>query len=399
MSLRLSALPGWLVLMAALTAIGPLSIDMYLPSFPAIADDLATDGGSVQRTLAAFLVGLAIGQLFYGPLSDRFGRKPPLYVGLGIYVLASIGCMFAPNVETLIGLRFLQAIGGSAGMVIARAVIRDRSDTRGAAQALSLLMLVMGLAPILAPLVGGMLLTFTGWRGTFAFLSIFGAVVLAAIVTRMEETVQAAQAARISLGSVIANYGRLLRDRHFLSCAMASGAATSGMFAYIAGSPHVFIEQYGVPPQYYGLLFGLNAIGIIGGAQVNARLLRKHAPHRMLRAALWGLPIASVGGLVLSLTMGIGLPVLMACLFLYIGCLGFIGPNATALGLSGQGPRTGAASAMLGTLQFVCGTLAGVAVSLSPAQNETSLLAVMAGCGLLAFAFGRLGISTQTPQH
>ena len=388
-----SPIPGWLVLMAALTALGPLSIDMYLPSFPAIAESLGTDRGSVERTLAAFLIGLALGQLFYGPLSDRFGRKPPLYVGLAIYVAASIGCVFASSIDALTALRFFQALGGSAGMVIARAVIRDRSDTRGSAQALSLLMLVMGVAPILAPLLGGAVLSIAGWHGIFVFLSLFGGGVFAAVATRMQETVVAQSAARISIASVLGNYGRLLRNRHFMACAAAGGLGTSGMFAYIVGSPHIFIEHYGITPGHYGFLFGLNAIGIVGGAQINARLLRKYPPHRILRKALWGLPIASLVGLTLAASGMINLPLLMLCLFVFIGSLGFIGPNATALGLAGQGARTGAASALLGTLQFVFGTLAGVAVSLAPNAGELSLLAVMSACGVGALLIGKAGIS------
>jgi DHA1 family bicyclomycin/chloramphenicol resistance-like MFS transporter len=398
MSLK-SPIPGWLVLMAALTALGPLSIDMYLPSFPAIAQSLGTDRGSVERTLAAFLIGLALGQLFYGPLSDRFGRKPPLYVGLAIYVAASLGCVFASSIDALTALRFFQALGGSAGMVIARAVIRDRSDTRGSAQALSLLMLVMGVAPILAPLLGGALLTLTGWHGIFIFLSLFGGGVLVAVVTRMQETVHANVAAKISLGSVLANYGRLLRDRHFMACAAAGGLGISGMFAYIVGSPHIFIEHYEITPGHYGFLFGLNAIGIVGGSQVNARLLRKYPPQQILRKALWGLPIASLTGLSLAASGLINLPLLMLCLFVFIGSLGFIGPNATALALAGQGARTGAASALLGTLQFVCGTLAGVAVSLAPNAGELSLLGVMSVCGVGALLLGKAGISRHGEPH
>jgi DHA1 family bicyclomycin/chloramphenicol resistance-like MFS transporter len=392
-------IPGWLVLMAALTALGPLSIDMYLPSFPAIAQSLDADRGAVERTLAAFLIGLALGQLFYGPLSDRFGRKPPLYVGLGIYVAASVGCVLATSIDALTALRFFQALGGSAGMVIARAVIRDRSDTRGSAQALSLLMLVMGVAPILAPLLGGAVLSLAGWQGIFIFLAIFGGVVLFSVVTRMQETIIAKDAVRISLGSVLANYGRLLRDRHFMACATAGGLGISGMFAYIVGSPHIFIEHYQITPGHYGILFGMNAIGIVGGSQINARLLRKHAPQRILRKALWGLPFASLTGLTLAATGLINLPLLMLCLFVFIGSLGFIGPNATALALAGQGARTGAASALLGTLQFVLGTLAGIAVSLAPNAGELSLLAVMSICGVGALLLGRTGVSKQDKPH
>jgi len=382
-------LPGWLYLMGALTAIGPISIDMYLPAFPAIAAGLQVPAGDVERTLAAYLIGLAVSQLGYGPLADRYGRKPPLYAALGLYIVASLGCALASDVDALAAWRALQAIGGAAGIVIPRAVIRDHYDTQDAARALSMLMLIMGVAPILAPLVGGQLLEITGWRSLFGLMAACGAALLAAVALTMTESLPPEKKVPLSARHIGRNYLALLRHRRFLAYALAGGLGMAGMFSYIVGSPRVFIEYYGVPPQYYGLLFGLNAVGLIGGSQVSARLLRRLPPGRLLRVSQRFLAGAGLAALALTLAGAMNLALLMACIFIYMASQGFVNPNAAALALSEQDGRLGVASAFMGTLQMSCGAATGLAISAWQADGPLPLVAVLAGCACLSWLAGR----------
>ena len=389
-------LPGWLILLGALTAIGSLSIDMYLPSFPTIAKDFAVGSNLVQLTLASFLVGLAVGQMFYGPLSDHFGRKPPLYFGLGLYTLASIACLFAPDVTTLIFARFMQGLGGCAGMVVGRAVIRDRMGAAGSAKAFSLLMLVMGIAPILAPLIGGEVLKLWGWRVIFGGLTCFGLICLIAIHTTMQETLKRQDTAPLHLGRVLKQYGSLLMDRQFLAYAVCGGLLQAGMFAYITGSPFVLIELHGIKPENFGWVFGANAIGLIGASQFNARLVGKLTPDAILGRALW-LP----AGLTLIITMLVAvgvnnLPLLLVGFFGFMACYGFISPNASAIALSQQGHQAGTASALMGTVQFSLGIIAGVSMSLWHDGTARPLMTVMSVCGVGALLLHR---TIARPEH
>lgn len=386
-----SGIPVWLWLMAALTAIGPLSIDMYLAALPAIGDALGNDPATVQLTLSLFLIGMTLGQLAYGPLSDRFGRKPPLYFGLVTYVLASIGCAAAASVEALIAWRFVQAIGASAGIVIARAVIRDRTDTRGAARALSLLMLVMGIAPILAPSIGSAILTTVGWRAIFGVLAALGVVLLLGMHVTMEETLPRRHVVPLRVARIVGNYAHLLGQYSFIVPALCGSLAFAGLFAYITGGPHVLIELYGLAPEYFGLAFGANALGLIGASQINRRLLRSREPDAILARALWVLPIA---GLVIVLPTWLGLhslALLLVGLFAFLSGIGFILPNAAALALAQAADRAGAASALLGALQFLLGTLAGLALGL---WGDLGALAL--GGTMLAFAAAALVLHRAT---
>lgn len=380
---------GWIVLMGALTAIGPLSIDMYLPAFPAIGREFAATG-RVELTLASFFTGLALGQLFYGPLSDRFGRKPPLYAGLALYTVASIGAALAGHIEALIAWRFLQGLGGCAGMVIARAVVRDRCQPAEAAQAFSMLMLVMGLAPILAPLLGSYLLLAGGWRSLFLVLATFGAFCLLLAWHGLGESL-VRRLPRLELRKVLAAYSGLLRDRHFTGHVLASGLAFSGMFAYIAGSPFVLMQLHGLDARSYGWVFGGNALGLIAAAQVNAHLLRRNRcdMRTLLRRGLATAALAGSSLLTLALAGQLGLPTLLPGLFLYVASLGFISPNAGASALAGHGHQAGTASALMGALQFLLATLAGAAMGLwhdGSALPLAAALALSGGGGLLVLA-------------
>lgn len=381
-------LPVWLILMGALTAIGPLSIDMYLPAFPAIASDLTARSSEVERTLAAYLLGMAGAQLIYGPLADRYGRKPPLYGALLLYILASAGCALAPNVEFLTVSRVFQAMGGAAGMVIPRAVVRDHYNTQEAARALSMLMLMMGIAPILAPVLGAFILAWVGWRGIFVTITLCGVVLLWTLSKVMVESLSPERQIKLSWRNILSTYAGLLAHRRFLAFALSGGLATATMFSYIVGSPRLFIEHFGVQPQTYGLLFGLNAASLIIGSQVSARMLKTHSPMKILPWSLGGLVAAGLFALFLALTELATLQTVMACLLVFMFCYGFVGPNSSALALSDQGHQLGSASAMMGTLSISCGALAGFLVSLMHVSGPLPLAIMMASCTTLACLTG-----------
>ena len=388
-----SGLPGWLILMGALTAIGPFAIDMYLPAVPTIAANLGVPRGDVERTLAAYLIGLALAQVFYGPMADRYGRKPPLLVGLALFMVASLGCALSGSVEALTGWRVVQAMGGAAGIVIPRAVIRDHYETHEAARALSLLMLIMGLAPILAPLIGAQLLAITSWRSLFWVMLAGGAMLMTAVLKIMKESLAPDRVVPLRWDTILRNYRGLFAHRGFMAHSLAGGFGQAGMFAYIIGSPRVFIELYGVPPQYYGLLFGTNALSLIVCSQISARLLRTYTPRQLQRRALTSLACASLAAVALTLGGWMTLPLLMLCLIAYMGSQGFVNPNSAALALAEQGKRLGAASALLGTLQLSCGALAGFAVSAWQTDSALPLTTTLAVCACLSWFSGRVAQS------
>lgn len=378
-----------ILVLGALTAFAPLSIDMYLPSLPMLGRELAAPAASVKLTLSAFLIGLAAGQLLYGPLSDRFGRKAPLIAGVALYTLASIGCAYAATVEALIALRVLQALGGCAGMVITRAIVRDLVEGAEAARLFSTLMLVMGVAPILAPLLGGYVLIWFGWPAIFWFLALFGAACLAGIVFVLPETRPPELRTDGGVGATLATYGRLLVSRRFLGFVLSTGFPISGMFVYITASPHLLIETYGVAPEAYGWVFGANAAGLIGASQLNRVLLRRFSVERMLALGV-AIYLAGALALLAVAAAGIGgLPTLLVPLFLTIASLGIIMPNAAAAALSGEAVHAGSASALIGTIPFVIGALAGATVAALPTGSALAMAGVIAGCAGLGFLANR----------
>jgi MFS transporter, DHA1 family, multidrug resistance protein len=378
------------LILGALTAFGPLSIDMYLPSFQAIARDLTASPAQVQLTLAVFFVALGIGQAFYGPLSDRYGRRRPLCFGLGLYVLASAGCALARSIEALVAWRFAQALGGCAGMVIARAIVRDRFDEREAARFFSLLMLVTGLAPILGPSIGGQILVFFSWRVIFWTLAAFALCCFAAVMFLLPESLPAERRAPLGMGTALHAYGRLLRDRAFMRYALSGALVISGMFTYIFGSPFVFMQIYGVRPERFGWIFGAIALGLISASQLNRVLLSRVAGARILAGALVVTATAGVILLVMAWTGWRGLPGLLGPLFVYIASLGFVLPNVIATALGPQGRNAGTASALLGTLQFGAGATVGMLLGALGDGTAVPMAGLIAACGLSAFLVHRL---------
>jgi DHA1 family bicyclomycin/chloramphenicol resistance-like MFS transporter len=377
---RLAAILG------ALTAMGPLAIDMYLPALPTIASELGSSAAAMQVTLAVYFIGIACGQALYGPLSDRWGRKPALYFGLVLFSASSAGCALVTDVGALIALRFLQALGGCAPLVIPRAVVRDYFDQRGSVRMLSVLMLVMGLAPILAPLIGGQLLVNFGWRSVFWVLAAYGLFWLTIVLLFLRESLPAARRRRQRVVDVLGTYFGLLRDRSYIGHVLTGALIFAGLLAYISGSPFVFIELFHVPPEQYGIFFGINAVGIIAASQINRWLANRYDARRIVSAVL---PVSVIAGAVLLIDAATGFggfAGILVPLFFYIASHGFVMPNTTALAMAPHGAVAGSASALLGTVQFVLGASAGALVGALGNGTAVPLAAVIAGCGALAFA-------------
>ncbi|MEO6206248.1 MAG: Bcr/CflA family multidrug efflux MFS transporter [Mycobacteriales bacterium] len=374
---------GLLVLLGCLTGLTPLAVDMYLPALPSLTRDLQTTNSAAQLTLAALLLGLASGQLLAGPLSDRLGRRPPVLAGLGLFALASLGCAFAPSIGALIGLRFVQGFTGAAAVVVARAVVRDLYAGVGAARAFASLMLVMGAAPVLAPVIGAQVLRMTSWRGIFVVLSFAGLVLLVVCWRALPETLAEEHRHDGGMRSTLGVFAMLLRDRRFLLPTLAGGAGFAAMFAYIAGSPYVLQEIYGLSPQEYSLVFGSNAVLLIALSQVSGRVVHRTGPARLLLA---GACLSTTGAVLLVLTaeLDLGFPLVLLGLLLVVGAVGFTAPNATALALAHHGRRAGAASALLGLLQFVFGAIAAALSGLGGQRADLSMALTMLGASLLA---------------
>jgi DHA1 family bicyclomycin/chloramphenicol resistance-like MFS transporter len=378
-----------ILILGALSAFGPLAIDFYLPAFPAMALAFGTDEKHVQLTLAAYFLGLSIGQLAYGPVADRFGRRIPLLIGVGLFTAASLACAYAPNLEWLIGARFVQALGGCAGMVISRAIVSDKCDAVGSAKVFSQLMLVMGLAPILAPMLGGLLVNTTGWQSIFLALTGFSALAGLAVALGLPESMPA-HLPRQPLSGALHQYARLVKEPVYLGHALTGGIAIAGMFSYIAGSPFVLIKLYGVPAEHFGWFFGANAAGFILVAQINARLLAKRGPAFLLSRAVWvylgaGLTLLGVSALHTAQLWPLLIP-----LFVCIASLGCILPNASACAMNGQGARAGSASAMLGCLQFSVAAGAAALVGVLHDGSAMPMAMVISLCAILVVSVALL---------
>ncbi len=381
--MTLSSQRRWILILGTISAIGPMTIDMYLPALPTMQAHFGVDTAAVQFTLSIYFLGLAVGQLLYGPLTDRFGRRRLLLIGLAVYTVGSAVCTMAPTIETLIAGRLLQALGGCSGMVITRAMVRDRFMPEDTARIYAALVLVMGVAPILAPLAGGQLLALTGWHSIFFALTVFGVICWVAAYTGLPETL-AQRGEPIRIGKVLRGYGSLLSHRRFMGYALSTGLSSAGMFSYISGAPFVFIEVYGIPAQHFGWLFGLNAAGFVVVSQLNHRLLRHSTSDQLLRRALMGYASGSVIMVVMAATgfgglWGVALP-----LFLSVSSMGLIFPNSTAMAMAPFGSQAGLASAAMGTLQFATAAVGGAAVGHLHNGTPLPMAAVIATCAVLA---------------
>lgn len=351
-----------ILILGALIAFAPLAIDMYLPAFPAIAAHFGTSPGAVQGTLAAYFIGIALGQSVVGPLSDRFGRLPPLLIGISAFALASFGAAHAPTIEWLVFARFLQALGGCAGIVISRAMVRDLFDERHSAQVYSLLMLVMGVAPILAPLLGGFLIAHFDWSFIFLFQGSFAVLCLVLVWRGLGETLPHERRLKSSLSTVLYAYLALTRDRPYVAFTFVNAFISASMFAYITGASFIFISFYKATPEQFALIFGGNAAGFIAAAQVNAWLLRRYSGRSIMSVAVGAHLIVATIMLGLNLVTYDMPALLAATLFAQLTVSGFIGANAVAAAMSRAQNNAGAAAALNGIVQFAMAAFAGALV-------------------------------------
>ena len=382
----MKATSRWLPpLLGFLTAVGPLSTDMYLPAFPAIEADFGLPQGTAQITLASWFAGLAVGQITQGTLADRFGRRAPLIAGLMLYTVASIGCALSPSLTILTAMRAIAAFGGSASTVLPRAVVRDLADGHAAARLISQLMLVMGVAPILAPTLGGALLTVFTWHAIFWVATLHGVISLALVWRYLPETLPSSRRMRLGPMALVARYLTILRERSFLVNMGIGACAMFAMFAYISGSPPVYIRHYGLSPASYGVLYGICAAGFILGSQVNPRLLPRFG---LVAVSRWALRVNVAAALVLAFTAfsdRFGLAGLVVPIVVIMTSFGLILPNTTVGALSRHSAHAGSASALMGTLQFllaaVSGSLSGLLTD-GTARPMAALLLLGSGCAL-----------------
>jgi DHA1 family bicyclomycin/chloramphenicol resistance-like MFS transporter len=377
-----------LLILGALSAIGPLAIDMYLPALPAISGEMVSAPAQVQLTLTACLIGVSVGQVVAGPVSDVRGRRMPLLVGVAGFTVTSLLCAFAPSVPVLIVLRLLQGVLGGAALVIVRAVVRDLYDGAAIARIFATLMLVSGLAPILAPIAGAQLLEFTSWRGVFVALSLMGLVLLVAVLFGVRETLPAGERAGGGLGQTLRTFWKLLRDRAFMGYALTAGLSFAAMFTYISGSPFVLQEVYDATPAQYSLIFGANALGLVLMAQVGGRLSGRVPPATLV---VVGLFVALAGGGLMraGAATGLGLPAIIAGLFVIMCGQGLVLPGTGALSLAEQPQQiAGSASALLGVMQFAMGAGAAPLVGLfgsASALPMAVIMLVLLACSVLTF--------------
>lgn len=374
-----------ILILGLLTAIGPFSIDMYLPAFPAIASGLNTTVAQVMLSLSSFFIGISAGQLIYGPLLERFGRKKPLYVGLVIYLFASAGCAFTQSVNALIAFRFLQALGSCAGLVTSRAMVRDLFDVKDNAKVFSSLMLVVAVSPIIAPTVGGYITAAFGWRYVFAALMAVDFAVLVAVFFMLPESKKADPNHSLKPLAVTKNFYAILTDPLFYIYALTGAVASSGLYAYISGSPQVFIGLYGVNEKQYGWIFAIIAIGVIGSSQINSLALHKSTSEKIIPIALLFQSIIGLSLVALTYFHVSNLYTTIALIFLYLCCQGFIFPNASALTLAAFGHNAGSASALMGAIQMGIGAIASAAVSVLQDNTAVPMVGVMAFCSAVAF--------------
>ena len=378
------AFAPWLpLLLGVLTAVGPLSTDMYLPAFPAIERGFGLAEGSAQLTLATWFAGLSIGQLTQGTLADRYGRRRPLIAGTALYAIASAGCALSPDIVSLSAWRFLAALGGSASMVIPRAIVRDLAEGHAAARLLSQLMLVMGAAPILAPTLGGLVLSVSTWRTIFWIAAVYGAVCCVLVRQFLPDTLPQSRRVRLGLAAQLLRYIAILGDRGFITHVLMGGFAMSAMFAYIGGSPPVFIDGFHLTPPLYGALFGSCAFGLIAASQVNPRILPRFGSTRVLRTAIRVALAAAVVLVAVAISGRGGWLAIAIPIAVLVSCQGFVMPNATVGALARQGAQAGNASAMMGTIQFALGAVSGLVVGAfsngSPLPMSLMMLCGMGG--------------------
>jgi DHA1 family bicyclomycin/chloramphenicol resistance-like MFS transporter len=380
-----------ILILGLLTAIGPLSIDMYLPAFPDIAKGLNTSVASVMLSLSSFFIGISVGQLIYGPLLERFGRKKPLYFGLVIYAIAAVGCASTSSVNGLIIYRLFQALGGCVGMVAARAMVRDLFAVEDNAKVFSTLMLVVAVSPIIAPTLGGYITAYFGWRYIFGMLIIVIAIILVAVYFLLPESKKPDTSFSLRPSAITKSYISIIKNSQFAIYTFTGAIAYAGLYSYISGSPYVFMVIYGVSEKYYGWIFAVIAGGLISASQLNNFLLKKYRSEQIIKAALY---FQNIIGIILVGTVILGMHQLyltILLIMLFLCCQGFIFPNASALSMAPFAQNAGSASALMGFIQMSVGAMMSAMVSILQNGTAIPMTAVMAICSVSASLLYALG--------
>jgi DHA1 family bicyclomycin/chloramphenicol resistance-like MFS transporter len=380
-----------ILMLGSLTALGPFSIDMYLPAFPVIAKDLNTTTEQVAISLSSFFIGISLGQLLYGPLLDRFGRKRPLYIGLAVYILASLGCVFASTLNDLIILRGIQAVGSCAAAVASVAMVRDLFPVKDSAKVFALLMLVVGVSPMIAPTVGSYITILFGWHAIFYILLGLGILNLLSTIFWLPDSYKPDMELSLKPLPILRNFLLVIKEPQFYTYALTGAIAFSGLFAYVAGSPVVFMEVFHESTETYGWIFAVLSIGLIGSSQVNSVMLRKYTSERIVFTALICQLILTIFFLTGSINNWFGLLQTIILLFLFLCCLGFTNPNAAALSLAPFKKNAGSASALMGAIQMGVGALASSLLSMFPMKSLIPMVAIMCFTSILAFLMLTLG--------
>jgi MFS transporter, DHA1 family, multidrug resistance protein len=380
-----------ILILGLLSAIGPFSIDMYLPAFPVIAANLHTTPEMVSYSLSSYFIGICVGQMLLGPLLDRFGRKRPLYGGLIMYIISSIGSAFAPTIDILIALRFFQAAGGCVGIVAPRAIIRDIFPVHENAKIFSLLILILGVSPIIAPTAGGYITAHFGWHSIFIILSIITFLILLAVIFYLPESRQPDPTFSLKPKPILNSFRKVITHPQFYTYSLTGATASAGLYAYLAGSPFVFMELYHVTGQHYGWIFALIAAGLIASSQLNNLFLRKHTSSRIIRVTLSIQCIVAIVLVAGTYYQWLGLYGTIACIFFYLCCQGFSFPNSSALSMAPFTKEAGSASALMGSIQMALGAGSSALVGILSNGTAMPMTAVMAGCSIGAVLILMLG--------
>lgn len=378
------------IVLGLLAAVGPFAIDMYLPALPAIRDSLGTTTGATQMTLMAFFIAFGLCQLVYGPIADMSGRKLPLYAGLGLFLLGSIGCALSPSVEWLIGWRVVQGIGAASVMVVPRAIVRDLYTGVEATKMMGLVMLVLSVSPILAPFIGSQIIIPFGWRAVFVAVSVIAALAILLLFWFLPETHPPAARIRVSVSALVRGMAGLLRHRQFLGLTFVGGFGMASFFAFLANSPFVYMTHYGLSEEQYGIAFGVNAISFIGASQLASRLGARFGMTRMVMTAIAFYAASAVAMFVVFAAGVDSLTVLMVMMFLTNAWLGLVIPTSMVLALEEHGPVAGIASALGGTLQMLLGGIVMAIASLFGQASALPMVSAIAVCAVLAFALSQL---------
>jgi DHA1 family bicyclomycin/chloramphenicol resistance-like MFS transporter len=380
-----------ILILGSLTALGPFSIDMYLPGFSGIAKDLHTTVAKVSMSLSSYFIGISAGQLLYGPLLDRFGRKKPLFIGLLVYIIASLGCVYVTDIDAFIFLRFIQAIGSCAATVASVAMVRDLFPVKDIPKVFSLLMLVLGLSPMLAPTIGGYVTEDYGWHTVFFILMCMGIAILIAAQVGLPNSFKPDTSISLKPKPIINNFLKVLKEPQFYTYAFTGSIAFSGLFTYVAASPIIFMDIYHVDAKTYGWIFAFMSVSFIGSSQLNSVLLKRFSSEQMIFGALIAQSVISIVFLILALNNLLGLYETSIMLFLFLGCLGISNPNTAGLTMAPFAKNAGSASALIGAIQLGLGALASFAVGVFVKNSVAPMVIIMTATTIIAFIVLNIG--------